>query len=259
MRGGVATDSRRVAEARRWFRQLGYRPLTEDGVTLVMTPEHPVTWEANWLTAGPATAPAAVLGALARHFPAGGQVVHTDCLTDPAVEAALAVAGFESRSTLIEMVARSVAPAHPLPMFDTVRVGEAEWSRFATLIDADQREGKRTGKHDERVAAGLIDGMRRRLARCDYRLIVADGEDVGYGMTAACPNGLGLIESLFTLPAHRGRGLISGFILDAARRLRAQGCDAVFLDAHAHDTPKTLYARLGFQPVALTRTWVRHV
>jgi hypothetical protein len=50
---------------------------------------------------------------------------------------------------------------------------------------------------------------------------------------------------------------MSGFIADAARRLRAQGCDAVFLDAHAHDTPKHLYARLGFAPVALTRTWVR--
>ena len=76
-------------------------------------------------------------------------------------------------------------------------------------------------------------------------------------MTAPCPNGLGLIENLFTKPAHRGRGLMSAFIIEAARRLRAAGCDAVFLDAHAHDTPKRLYRRLGFAPVALTRTWVR--
>jgi hypothetical protein len=33
----------------------------------------------------------------------------------------------------------------------------------------------------------------------------------------------------------------------------------VFLDAHAHDTPKRLYARLGFAPIAVTRTWVKRV
>lgn len=78
-------------------------------------------------------------------------------------------------------------------------------------------------------------------------------------MTAICPDGLGLIENLFTLSDQRGRGLMSSFIVAAAARLRAAGCDAVFLDAHARDTPKRLYARLGFQPVAVTRTWARQV
>lgn len=257
LRRPTPTDRRRVAEARRWFRQLGYRPITENGVTLIATPDHPDTWEANWVMAGPATSPAAVLRALDEHFAGVWQVIHVDCLTDPAVEAALALAGFNTSLTLIEMIARTVTPAHAAPGFETVRVGEAEWDRFERLVDADQREGKRTGDHDPSVAAGLIDGMRRRLTLCDYRLIVVDGVDAGYGMTVACPNGLGLIESLFTLPAHRGRGLMSGFIVDATRRLRSQGCDAIFLDAHAHDKPKQLYERLGLEPVALTRTWVR--
>lgn len=229
-----------------------------DGVTVVITPEHADVWEANWLQAGPDAMTATVFAALERHFPAGWQVVVTDALTPPAVEAALALADFRPAQTLIEMATDRIALMQPAAV-TLEPVGDAQWSRFAALVDIDHREGKRTGAHDEAVAAGLLAAMRRRLGPCDYWLLVEDGVDAGFGMTAACPNGLGLIENLFTLPDRRGRGLMSAFIAAAAARLQACGCDAVFLDAHAHDTPKHLYARLGFAPVAVTRSWVRQV
>ena len=232
-------------------------PQVTTGVVAVSTPTYRDTWDANWVMAGPDAGPEAVFTALERHFAGGWQVVHVDCLTAPAVEAALALAGFTAEGTLIEMRARAVIATRPPPAFDMRRVGAPEWERFAQLVGIDQREGRRTGEHDGAVGAGLLDGMRRRLDLCDFWLLTQNGMDLGYGMTAACPNGLGLIESLFTLPEHRGRGLMSGFIVHAAAALKAQGCDAAFLDAHAHDTPKRLYARLGFAPVALTRTWVR--
>ena len=157
------------------------------------------------------------------------------------------------------MAAAVVAPPRALAPVTLVPVGDPEWPRFVALVDADHREGKRTGEHRAAVAAGLTDSMQRRRGACDYWLLVEDGADAGYGMTAVCPNGLGLIENLFTVPERRGRGLMSAFIAAAAARLTASGCDALFLDAHVHDTPKRLYARLGFGAVALTRTWVRHV
>jgi hypothetical protein len=42
-------------------------------------------------------------------------------------------------------------------------------------------------------------------------------------------------------------------------RLRAAGSHTVFLGALATEHPKHLYARLGFRPVTLARTWVRRV
>lgn len=255
----TTTDARAVAVARRWYRALGYDALETGGVTVVATPAHPDTWEANWAQAGPATDAAALFSALETHHPAGWQVVVVDALTLPGVEAALALADFRVESTLIEMVAERIAMSTAAPAFAVERVDAAQWDRFVRLVEIDQREGKRTGEYDEAVGIGLIDGMRRRLALCDYWLLVEEGVDAGYGMTVACPNGLGLIESLFTLPDRRGRGLMSAFIAEAVRRLRAAGCGAVFLDAHAHDTPKHLYARLGFAPVAVTRTWARQV
>lgn len=175
-------------------------------MTIVATPAHPTTWDGNFVIAGPGVEAAAVFAALERF--GGWQVVQVDCLTDPGVEAALALAGFEAATTLIEMIADTVASPLPLPAVDLLPVGEPEWGRFAVLVEADHREGKRTGKHDAAVAAGLLVGMRARLGTCAYWLLVEDGIDAGYGMTAVCPNGLGLIEHLFTLPERRGRGLM---------------------------------------------------
>lgn len=254
----TTTDARRVAAARRWFRRQGLDAVEQDGVTIVQTPAHPQTWDMNFVEAGPNADPQAVLRALNETFDAASSwVVHIDSLTDPGVEAALALAGFREETVLIEMLAVRPSTPRPSARVTLTPVGDANWSGFAALADADMREGKRTGEYDARVAAGLMEGMRRRLGACDYWVLEEDGTAIGYGMTAVCPNGLGLIENLFTLPEHRGRGVMSGFILEAAERLRAAGCDGVFLDAHAHDTPKHLYARLGFAPVALTRTWVK--
>ena len=256
----MTTDAERVAAARRWFRAQGYTPFDRDGVTLVATPAFPDTWDANWACAGPDASAETLLGVLDRHMRhTPWRVAHIDALTAPAVEAALALAEFRIENSLIEMIAREVVAPLPVPEIVLREVGAADWDSLTALVEVDLREGKRTGEHDEGVAAGLLDGMRRRLGACSYWLLVKGGTPVGYGMTAVCPNGLGLIENLFTLPAHRGRGLMSGFIVEAARRLRAAGCDAVFLDAHAQDTPKRLYARLGFAPVALSRTWVKRV
>lgn len=254
----ATADAIRVATARRWYRRQGYAATVEGEMTAVCTPAHPKTWDANWVQAGPGATPDAVFAAFERDRSAGSQVVVVDALTSPAVEAALALAGFRPEVTVIEMVASGpIVAAHPLPAIEIEPVDDANWTTFEHLVDIDQREGKRTGEHESAVATGLIDSMRRRRATCDYWLLREGDAVAGYGMTAICPGGLGLIESLFTLPERRGRGLMSAFIGQAADRLRAAGCDAVFLDAHAHDTPKRLYARLGFAPVAVTRTWVR--
>jgi hypothetical protein len=37
----------------------------------------------------------------------------------------------------------------------------------------------------------------------------------------------------------------------------AASCHTIFLGALAGERPERLYARLGFQPVTLTRSWVR--
>lgn len=252
----------RVATARRWFRQLGHEVIAAaPGVSIIATPAYPDTWDANFATADEGASADALFAALDRHLPhSPWHAVAVDALTDPAIEAALALAGHVAEPPVIEFIAQApLAARHPLPPIAPRRVADAaDWDAFAALVEADNRENMR--RFDAGVAAGLIAGMRRRSPPGDYWLIAAaeGGAPIGYGLTAACPNGLGLIESLFVLPAHRGRGVMSAFILSAGERLRAAGCDALFIDANAGGSPARLYASLGFAPISLTRNWVRH-
>ena len=250
----MTTDAARVAQARRWFKRLGYLPVEDGAVTVVTTPAFPDTWDANWAQPSPGADADAVSAALIRvRVPdTRWQVVATDCLCDPAVEAALALADFGAGGSVIEMLAHgAIASPHPLPRVELRAVENGDWDSFAALVETDDRA--------DPPPDGLLDGMRRRRGPCTYWLLIADDAAVGYGMTAVCPNGLGLIEHLFTRPDQRGRGLMSAFIIAAAAHLRAAGCDGIFLDAHAHHTPKHLYQSLGFSPVAVTRTWVREL
>ncbi len=57
------------------------------------------------------------------------------------------------------------------------------------------------------------------------------------------------IEDVATLPEHRGHGYAKAVVTRAAEEARAAGADFVFLVADAHDWPKELYAKLGFDVV----------
>jgi ribosomal protein S18 acetylase RimI-like enzyme len=54
------------------------------------------------------------------------------------------------------------------------------------------------------------------------------------------------VEDVGTLPDHRGRGYAKAVVLAAIAAARAAGAGFVFLVADAHDWPKELYRRLGF-------------
>lgn len=61
------------------------------------------------------------------------------------------------------------------------------------------------------------------------------------------------VEDVATLPAYRGRGFASAVVLRAVEEALAAGSTLVFLVAADEDWPKELYARLGFETVG--RTW----
>lgn len=231
-------------------------------MSVVVTPSRPAVWDANFAIAGAGATAGDLLTALDRAFgQAPWRTVVADCLTPPEVEAALPFAGYAQRIQAVEMLAQgSVTSPRPLAAVDLRPVDDAaSWTTLAELVRADHREGGRTGAIDDAVSAGLLATMRGRSPPCRNWLLVAVGDAVGYGTTVACPNGLGLIENLFTRPDRRGRGLMSAFIVAAAERLRAEGCAGVFLDAHADAASQRLYAALGFTPVALWRTWAQSV
>jgi len=255
------TPAADVAAARRWFRLLGRQPIFTDDAIILADSAMPDVWDANCAFALSGAHPDSLLQTLETAMAhTKWRAVVSDALTDPAIEAGLALAGFAQGPPVIEMLATgAVASPRPLPSVNLAQVAsESTWRQLADLIRIDHAEGKRTGPVSETAGEGLIAMMRQRTPEA-FSLIRLDGEVAGYGMTIACPGGLGLIESLFTLPQARGQGVMSAYIVAAAAALRRAGCDRIFLDAHAHDTPRLLYHRLGFSPVAIWRYWTRQV
>lgn len=105
---------------------------------------------------------------------------------------------------------------------------------------------------DEELVRQLLELDRRvaRLRRTTYLAALADGRPVAYASLYEA-DGVAQVEDVLTLPDHRGQGLARAVVLEAVRRARANGAGLVFLVADADDWPRHLYARLGFEPVAV--------
>ncbi len=60
---------------------------------------------------------------------------------------------------------------------------------------------------------------------------------------------------MFTHPDFRHRGLATALIDHCVADRRAHGAGPVVIVADPTDTPKRMYAALGFRPVAIKRSW----
>ena len=64
-------------------------------------------------------------------------------------------------------------------------------------------------------------------------------------------DGMGQVEDLFVLPEYRKRGIATALIHHCVAESRRRGAKEVLIVADPDDTPKNIYARMGFRPVAV--------
>ena len=94
-------------------------------------------------------------------------------------------------------------------------------------------------------------GRREWHARPTRAFVSGDGQ-------AMCKlwaeGGIVQVEDVYTAPEARGRGHARTLLSHALTIARGEGPELVFIVADDDDTPKELYARMGFEPIArLTR------
>jgi len=68
----------------------------------------------------------------------------------------------------------------------------------------------------------MITILRRKAGTVKFYLAALAGQAVAYASKVECPNGLGMIEDIFTLPVARDRGIASALIANILGRLRAE-------------------------------------
>jgi GNAT superfamily N-acetyltransferase len=254
---------RRIAEAYRWHRRLGARGIEAPHCHIVADPSMPEVWDCNHVDTITARASAEidlVFVAMDHHLAhSRWRVAHTDSFTPEPFLARLAFAEFRERPVTIQMALVGEPSFRGTSLDLRVVEGEADWAVLAKLARANHEEGLTTGglEIEPGVSEAIVAGYRAKTPDCQFHLVHEAGTAIAYGASAAAPNGLGMIEDVFTSPAFRRRGVASAMIATLAARLREGGCDAVFLGALAEEQAKHIYARLGFEPVSLGRAWVK--
>ena len=65
------------------------------------------------------------------------------------------------------------------------------------------------------------------------------------------------MEDLFTVPAFRRRGVATALIAHAVGDARDRGAGPVLIGADPDDSPKHMYAAMGFRPLCVLRSYTR--
>lgn len=135
---------------------------------------------------------------------------------------------------------------------DTARVEELPYEDLLPY----RREFARTEPWatDLSVVAEVVEAgsLWRDAGNARYFAVRVDGAPVA-GAELFSDGRTAQVEHVTTLPAHRGRGYASALVLRAVEEALAAGHDFVFLETDDDGWPKELYARLGFEPIG--RTW----
>jgi ribosomal protein S18 acetylase RimI-like enzyme len=103
---------------------------------------------------------------------------------------------------------------------------------------------------DDQLVEHILEHRREIVRAVPTRLFAAevDARLVAHAELYS-EGGVGQVENVVTLPAHRGRGLARALVLRGVAESRAVGNDLTFLVADADDWPQRLYERLGFETI----------
>ena len=167
----------------------------------------------------------------------------------PSLEARLAFQGWECEEGILMLLEGELrSPALELVLRQVE--SEADWAAYFSLKLSDQE-----APWVHTVGQQWISCMQRKKPRVRTWLALREGSALGF-FSEFVAGDLGLLEDLYVHPAARLQGIATGLVAHCVCEARARGARAVFLTARAADTPKRMYAKMGFRPAGVTRHWL---
>ena len=235
------------------------------GATFVRSRTLPIIHDLNHVAVARVSEPAALDALMARIEEEYAGYRHRQVVVDPEtppeVEARLVIEGYDdyegSLLMLLEGPLRGTPRAHPIRLVTT----DDDWEAYARLKRLDWAErAARLGLGPlPEVGEGLIRTYRAKVPPLRYWFALADGEPRGFFSSWEGPEGVGQVEDLFVEKPYRHRGLATALIHHAVDDCRRFDVDGIAIIADLTDTPKTMYAAMGFRPIAVMRKYTRHV
>ncbi|WP_316214628.1 GNAT family N-acetyltransferase [Bradyrhizobium sp. SZCCHNR2035] len=254
---------RSVADAYVWHRALGNTRVQGPHCDFIKDPENPDVWSSNHISQITAATDPQINALMDEMDAQFGYCAHrlavVDCFTPQRFVANLAMQDYRELAPTLQMIlVGSLAPTNS-PVLDIREPRQdQDWQSVYNLVALDHAEGARSNRTalPESVTRGIVAGLRKKSQSCRFFVAYLNGRPSAYGAAVSCPNGLGMVEDLFTLPSCRGRGIASALIHHCIETLRQDQDRIIFLGAHVTERPKRLYGKLGFTPLMLTREFL---
>ncbi|MPZ49194.1 MAG: GNAT family N-acetyltransferase [Dehalococcoidia bacterium] len=179
-----------------------------------------------------------------------------DPLTPPLVAARLTMLEGYKPSDLLVQLLEGDLQATPPPCDIRQVITEDDWAAYRRLDELWWRESS-TDPYDPELHGELSRSFRAKQPHVYSWLVWVDGGARAFLSSWPGENGIGMVEDLYTEPEYRHRGLATALLARCVDDARERGVGPILINASPSDTPKLMYAALGFRPLYLSRSYTR--
>ena len=192
------------------------------------------------------------------------RMVHTDALTPRAFEARLAMEDGYKTEQFVVHVLEGELRLPPAPKIEVREVvSEDDWQAYQALDELWWRESGESealfGPYDRELHDEMMVSKRLKNPMARSWFAIADGAPRAFFSSWPGENGVGMVEDLFCHPDYRRRGLATALIRRCVDDARERGAGPVLITSNIGDSPKHMYAAMGFRPLYVARTWTRRL
>ena len=235
------------------------------GATFLRGRASPDIYDANHVADARPTTPAQIeefLAAVDREYKAAKhRRFDVDYRTPPEFVARLTLEGYEREDGLLSLLEGELLGPPPKEFDIRPLETEADWEAYWELMLQDWREhiARQKRKVSDKIGRQMFDTKRLKQPPVQYFMAYVEDKPVAYFNSWAGIDGVGQVEDLFTLQKFRKRGIARALIHHCVADARAKGAGPVIIAADPKDTPKRIFAGMGFRPVAVHSHYTRHL
>ena len=186
---------------------------------------------------------------------------YVDRDTPTEFEAWLLMEGYQRTDSLVMVLTNDLRGApkpHEIRLVET----DADWLAYYDLIVTADRE---SDSRDPQVSDGRASDARdQRISMLQsisppvrYWLAYAEGVARAFFSSWISSDRIGVLEDLYTHPDYRRRGLATALLHHCVADSRGRGAGPVALETDPADTPKHMYAAMGFRPLSVSYEYLK--
>lgn len=243
---------------------LGHEMFEAEGARFVRNRLFPRIYDANHVSHITAASGPEIERLLARvdteYQGIGHRRFDVDFRTPPALIARLVLDGYERTDALVLLLGSDLVGEEREYEIRPLQ-SEADWDAYAELhaIDWSEHMERQNRVEDPSVPGQMLAAHRVKQPPVQYWLAYAEGRPRAYFNSWGGIGGVGQVEDLFTHPDFRHRGLATALIHHCVADCRRKGAGPVVIVADPTDTPKQMYAAMGFRPVAVYSHYLKRL